>query len=134
MITVMFSFIIARTLAGDLKFLNFFILELTGITDYVSVVRSLDFNPDVTSLEIPIPIVPNDAIEPTENFFAVLNVTSPDSENIILGRSTAHITIEDDDCKQIHFIHVGGVPILCAFHSCYNRDSGGEYECDRRWS
>ena len=79
------------------------------MTDYEAVVRFLDFNSDDTTIEVPVTIVPNDVIEPTENFFAVLNVTSPDSENIILGRNTAQITIEDDDCKQIHCIHVGGV-------------------------
>ena len=69
------------------------------MTDYAAVVRFLDFNSDDTTIEVPVTIVPNDAIEPTENFFAVLNVTSPDSDNIILGRNTAQITIEDDDCK-----------------------------------
>ena len=103
----------------------------TGVTDYVSTVRSLNFNPEVTSLDVIVPIVPNNAIEPTENFFADLMIISQDSENIILGRNTAQITIEDDDCKKIHCLHVTGVITLhptftCAhtLYSCHNRDSG----------
>ena len=119
----------------------FFTLKFTEVTDYAAVDQSLDFNPEVPLIEVPVSIVSNDMIEPTENFFAVLNVTSQDSGNIVLGRNIAQITIEDDDCKQIHCLHVTGVITIiyphftCAhtLYSCHNWDSGGECGCERRW-
>ena len=96
------------TIIALLYFYNaiiFFASNFTEVTDYAAVVRFLDFNSDDTTIEVPVTIVPNDVIEPTENFFAVLNVTSPDSDNIVLGRNTAQITIEDDDCKQLNTLY-----------------------------
>ena len=72
-------------------------LSPTAGSDFnYSLVTTVTFGPDVTSVSFPVPIVDDSNVESPESFAAILTTTE---SNVNIGAPSAIVNILDDDRK-----------------------------------